>query len=409
MSRMSLFLLLFACMSLNAIALSNSVFDQFKVWTADVEVYDHSESSLKFESKSPSYQIKLEPNVDGPVIFTLGRYGYRTTLRVKDLSFGVTIQGFKDGLEVEPSFSLDDTYHDIVVDGNCIMFRWIHEPIPVHFNTAVDSIKLQFSNSHRLDVHQYLSIEDLKVVGSRKVNANPLLMDCEKNTIMFGIEGSSSIDKSERKTIARQLMSFFKTPIATSDSNTICIMEFGKKVGTVSESSEKKDITKDIKNFRKGSGHKSKTGYANWDAAFDVAIERQPDIFIFITDRWSNYSNSGPASINAQIENLISKCNILKSNGTRLVFITSGLNTQNASNPALYSMLNEDRTNEIIGVDLTQGMDLRNTDLITMDGFESFELINLSSLLHCDSGLQESQSPIIAQNKRGPTHELINK
>lgn len=365
---------------------ASNVFKQFKVYTADVEVYDHTDSSLKLESKSSKYQIKLEPNMEGNIMFTLGRYGYRTTLNnLKDLSFGVKIEGFRNGHVVNPVYNTDASNENVVIDGNCMMFQWINEPLPVYFQSEVDSVKLQFSNSHLLNVHQYLALDDLTILPSKDVDENPFLLDCQKNSIMFGIEGTSNTEKSDRKTIARQLLAYFKSTESVQDSNTLCIMEFGKEVHSMSESQAKKDMAHSIKSYKKGKvAPKPKSKHSNWEAAFDKAIERKPDIFIFITEHWSNYSNDGMTSINAQYQSLIEKCNTLKNNGTRLLFITSGLSRNETSNQTLYSLLNEQATNEIFGTDLTLDSNLRDVDLISMDDFNAFQYVNLSSLLHCD-------------------------
>jgi len=381
----------FICLTLTIIFFgthlpSTSVFEEFKISTASADVYAHTASSLKLESQSPTYQLKLEPNSQGKVVFSLGRHGYRSTLNVKNLAFGVHIRGFKDGNHVSPSFNLDDTYTNIAIDSNFVRFQQLFDPIPVYFNSEVDSVKLIFSNSHGLDVQQYVSIDDLKIMGAQDVEENPLLKSCEHTSIMFGIEGSSSIDKSERKTISKQLLALSKQPSTTLDSNQICIMEFGKNVHAMSESLVKKEIIKNIKSYKKGkNGHKVKTEYANWEAAFDRAIIRQPDIFIFITDRWSNYSNNGPTSFNGQLETLVSKCNTLKSNGTRLLFITSGLNDSGAENNSLYALLNQQDTREVVDMELASAINLRDVDLISLKDFEAMELIDLTTLLDCQT------------------------
>ena len=362
--------------------------------TESAEVYTYTETSLKIESKSPNYLLMLEPNMNGSVMFTLGRHAFTSTYRAKDLAFGVEISGYKHGEKVKPVFNLDDTYQNVLIEGNMLKFQEIYGPIPVFFNTVVDSVKLIFSNSYGIDVHQYLSIDDLKIMEDSEINENPLLMDCNRHSIMIGIDGSASMDKTERKTISKQLMYFFKKPPESLDSNAVCIMSFGKQVHAVAESVKEKEIIKNIKGYKRGKeGPKKKTGYTNWSAAFDQAIERQPDIFIFITDRWSNYGENGPASFNAQYQMLIEKCNLLKSGGTRLLFITSGLNTNSDENSTLYAMLNEHNTQEIIGVDLSQNIDLKEVDLITMEGFDSFERINLSSLLICGENEEFAHIP----------------
>jgi hypothetical protein len=384
MNKLVPFILGFAFLVSYSTLSASSIFEDFRVTTESAEIYEYSDHSITLESKSPTYLVKLEPNVEGSVIFSLSSYGYASSVRVKNIVFGVHIEGYVGGELVTPVLSLDDANQDLKVEGNFVKFQRINGAVPVFFNTVVDSVKLKFSNCYGLDVHQFLSIDDLKIVRPRRIPPNPMLVDCEQHSIMIGLDGSASIDKSERKTIAKQLLAFFKKPPESLDSNSICIMEFGRGVHSMSESIEKKEIVKDLKVYKKGKeAPKNKSGYTNWAIAFDQAIDRKPDIFIFITDRWSNYSDNGPASFGSQYETLISKCNKLKSNGTRLLFITSGLNTTGASNPMLHSLLSQQHTNEVIGVDLTTDIDLKDVDLITMDGFETFERIDLTSLLDC--------------------------
>ncbi len=361
----------------------NGLHDNFEVQTERAELYERTSSALKFESDSPTYMVKLEPNIEGAIMFAIGRHGYLTTARVKNLFFGVLIEGFKFGEVVAPIFNLDDSYKTVGVDGNFLVFKSNNQPISITFNTAVDSIKLHFSNSHGLNVQQFLTIEGLQVIDEVENLANPALTNCDQRSIMIGVDGSSSIDKKERKIIAKQFRELFKKTYIDLDSNLISLMEFGKEVYSISEAMEKKVIVKNFKEYQKNKNKANrKTSYTNWEAAFEKAIERSPDVFVFVTDRWSNYGENGPASFNEQFRRLVIKCRKLKANGTRLLFITSGLNGDYRGNYALYAMLSQYDTNELQD-DKIFAADLKTVDLVSLEDFTAFNHLDLSSLLEC--------------------------
>ena len=372
------------CMISSLSVSAGSILDDFRVSLIKAELTDFTERSLKLESLSPTYSIMLEPNASGPVAFALGRHAIRSTVVPPNLFFGVRIEGFKNGKLVLPSFTIDESYEDLHIDSSFVVFRHIFAPIPVLFESGVDSIRLRFSNSHKYNFHQYFTISELQILGKTETLSNPDLIDCENHSIMIAIQGSNSIDKAERKTISKELMALFKNPASKLDSNEVCIMEFGKKVSSISESAEKKEIVSSIKSYKKaGKQATAKSGHANWGAALDQALEKKPDIFIMVTNSWSNYGNQGPSSINAQHAELVAKCNKLKTNGTRLLFITSGLYDESKSNMTLLSMLNQESTSKLIAEQQQAGFDLKSVDLIAMDGFENFKLIDLSSLIQC--------------------------
>jgi hypothetical protein len=373
-----LFISLWTPQSLRA----TSIFETFTVSTHNVEVREFTESSIQLRSDHNSYFIKLEPNKNGSVVFALTGIGYSSTAKVSNLWFGVKITGYDQGEEVSPIISLDDINKGIIVEENMVKFKWISGSLPVVFDRHVDSINMQFSNSFGMDVSQYLGIEDLRIIPMTKMSANPELSVCEGNNIMIGIDGSSSIDKRERSIIGNQLLNFVKKSGLQEDSSSLCILEFGTQILAVDESVERDAQIKTVKQYKKGRNHKSKeTSWTNWSAAFDEAILRKPDIFIFITDGWSNWDGQKPASFSAQYEHLIAQCNTLKANGTRLIFVTAGMDSHTSSKSNLFPFLNGNLTMVRHEGMLYDEANFSDVDLISMIGFSTLRQFKLSSVI----------------------------
>ena len=363
---------------------ANSILESFTITTHNVIVREFTETSIQLRSDSKSFFIKLEPNKYGRVVFALSGIGYSSTAKVSNLWFGVRITGYNQGEAIHPIISLDDVNRDIIVEQNVIKFQWISGSLPVVFDRQVDSVNLQFFNSYGMDINQYLAIEDLKIVKWSEMCANPELSACEHNNIMIGIDGSSSIDKRERAMISKQLLNFVKKSDLQKDSSTLCIMEFGTNVLAVDESADRDAQIKTVKRYKKGKNHRSKeTSWTNWSAAFDEAILRQPDIFIFITDGWSNWDGQEPKSFSAQYEHLIEQCNTLKACGTRLVFVTSGMDNYSGAKSNLFAFLNGNLTMAVHEGLLFGDTHLNDVDLIAMKEFSTLRKFKLSSILEC--------------------------
>lgn len=363
---------------------ARSIFEEFTVSLSNAQLSGFSQSAIHVQSQSPEYDVKLEPNVEGAIMFSLGRHRFSTTVMPKNLLFGVRIEGYLNGEVVMPDISLDDTYPNVHLDGNMVVFQRIHYPIPVVFEAGVDSIKLHFSNSHGYNFYQYCTLTELQVLESVEAEVNPMYVDCEQQSIMIAVQGSSSIDKAERKTISKALTGLFKAHQNPQDSNQVSILEFGKGTRQISSSSQKKALVTGAKAYKKGAkSETAKSSITNWESALDQALEQGPDIFIMVTNSWSNYAQGGLATMSAQHANLVRKCNEIKANGTRLLFITSGLYQDEGNNSKLLSMLNDEYTNHVAGAGVNSGMNLRAVDLISMDGFDKFQMVDLSSLLSC--------------------------
>lgn len=363
---------------------SGSILESFTVTTENVTVREFTESALHLKTNSKNYMVKLEPNETGTVMFSLTDIVYTSTARFSNLAFGVKITGYQGSEIIYPIISTDDVNDRVMIEQNVVKFQDINGMIPVMFDIRVDSINLEFFNSIDIDVHQMLGIMDLKIVPHQKAITNPLLTSCETGKVMIGIDGSSSIDKKERGVIGRQMLHLVKESGYAQDSSTLCIMEFGTEVHSYTESQDPKTLYKAIKNYKRGRNYKrNNTSWTNWNAAFDKAIESNPEIFIFITDGWSNWDSEGPASFSSQYEELIRKSNTLKENGTRLLFITCGLEYHGASRSNLYPFLNGLVTRELYGMELHPETQLHEIDLVSLTEFASLDAINLASVYEC--------------------------
>jgi hypothetical protein len=363
---------------------TTNIAESFKITTHNVNVKESTESSINLRSENDSYSIKLEPNREGKVIFSLSGIGYTSTGRFPNLTFGVEITGYHLDEVVYPSFSIDGNNSDTQAEKNRLSFRRIHGSIPVWFNDQVDSIKIEYSNSLSVNVHQYLRISDLKIISTPDVSENPDLTSCKHSNIMIAVDGSSSIDKAERMIIGNQIMDFVRQSHAAKDSHNLCVLEFGSDVKSIVESSEKKVLLKAIKSYKKNKNRSRKSiSWTNWSVAFDEAIQRKPEIFIFITDGWSNWNESQPSSFIAQYEELISKSNTLKANGTRLLFVTSNMDRHENAKTVLSKFLNGDQTRQLNGEMANINIGLHNIDLISMQGFSKMSELNLASIFRC--------------------------
>ena len=360
------------------------ILESFTISTQNVEVWKLTETSMQLRSDTNSYMIKLIPNIEGKVIFSLSGIGYRTSVKFSNLLFGVRITGYQKEEKVYPTFSVDDINRDIKIDQNRLIFQRIYGSLPVWFDTQVDSILLQFSNSYAVDIDQYLGIQDLKILSPQHMIPNPCVESCRSNRVMIALDGSSSIDKDERALIGTQLLQFIRKSEVARDSHQFCIVEFGTDVLSVAETLYRRELIDAFQRYKRDKNDKSKfTSWTNWPAVFDEALRRKPDLLIFITDGWSNWSDGRPSSFSAQYENLVSKSNQLKANGTRLLFVTSEIDAQQNSRMILSGLLNSDDTYELEDKMLSPETYLGDVDLITMQSFATMAKIDFASILTC--------------------------
>lgn len=370
------------------------ILESFTVTTQNVAVREFSGSSIELRSDSNAYFIKLEPNREGKVMFSLAGIGYTSTVRFTNLLFGVRIVGYCGEEEVYPTFSFDDVNRDIVMDNHMLIFQRIYGTLPVWFDEHVDSINLQFSNSHSVNMSQYLGIRDLRILAPAEISANPVLTTCRPNQVMIALDGSSSIDKDERTSIGNQLLEFSRRSGFARDSHQLFIAEFGTQVFSVDEATDRKDAVYAMKQYKRDKNHKSKyTSWTNWSAVLDEAIQRKPDLLILITDGWSNWTQQGPCSFSAQYETLIQKSNQLKSTGTRIVFVTAGMDAQQSTGVIFGNLLNGTQTLDVRASECTAETSLADADLVTLSDFTMMERIDFSTLLHCELEIPQIEIP----------------
>lgn len=358
--------------------------EAFKVSTHNVEVKKFTDTSIQLKSEKDSYVIKLEPNRDGNVAFSLSRIGYLATYEFRDLRFGIRITGYKADETVYPTFNMDANNEDIEVENNTLIFHQIHGSIPVWFHEQVDSIKLEYENSLKANVHQYLHIEDLRIISTSEVPANPALSACEKQHIMVAIDGSSSILPEERRHIAKQFLKIVRHSQMAKDSNTFTILEFGSDILSEKNVESQKDLIRTLKEYKKMKRWRNREiSWTNWSSAFQAAIENKPDLFIFVTDGWSNWLDAGPVSFTAQFEQLITQTNRIKHNGTRILFVASKMDHGHEAETVLKQYLSGSETSVVAIDETTESADVGHADLVKISAFTDLERINFSTILQC--------------------------
>lgn len=382
---------------------SGSLVEQaFKVSTQNVEVKKFTDSSIQLKSENNSYVIKLEPNREGNVAFSVTGIGYMATYNFRDLQFGIRITGYRADEEVFPTFNMDGNNEDIRLEHNTMIFQQIHGSVPVWFHEPVDSIKLIYENSLMADVQQYLRIEDLKIISQQDVSQNPGMSACEKQHIMVAIDGSSSILPEERRRIAKQFLRIVRHSQMARDSNSFTVLEFGSDVLSEKSLDSKKDLIRTLKEYKKMKRWKNRqVSWTNWSAAFEAAIEQRPDLFIFVTDGWSNFYNSRPASFTAQYENLFVQTNQIKNNGTRILFIASKMDEGHEAQTVLKQYLNGENTRHVAIDEATmQAVDVGQADLVKLSTFADLEKINFATVLRCSG----EKLPLAGVEKQEANH-----
>ena len=392
MNRLSLPLAVLAMLLTLTVCRAENALESFSITMHNVEIREQIGSDLALIADSQSYSVKIVPHKDGRVVFALSGIGYASTARVPGLVFGLKITGYSGDYVIHPTYSIDDNNRDVRVMNDTLVYRRIYGTLPVWFDQRVDSIRLEYFNSMELPLKQYCGIHDLMVIPFQKVCANPELEFKDDGSVMIGIDGSSSIDKRERAIIGRQLLGVVRSSVMKGDTNALCIMEFGTDIHALVESSNERELAHAIKRYKRDKHNRSEnTRFTNWSVAFDEALDRKPDLFIFITDGWSNWHQQRETSFSAQFEVLVAKCNALKKNGTRVLFITAGLDTYDTSKTNLRPFLNGSDTRELRAVEFDENMGLSGVDLVTMDEFQQMEQIDLASLIRQRNAIAEAE------------------
>lgn len=371
----------------------------FQVTTLNVEVREMTSSSIRFLSEHNAYFIKLEPSQEGNVAFSLSGFVYSATERVTNLAFQVKITGYKGEEVIYPVFGLAGVNDEVVARDNYIRFQWLEGSVPVWFNQPVDSINLEYSNSHSMDVQQYLRLHDLRIIRDLEVEQNPHFTPCGDKNIMIAIDGSSSIEKKERKKMGKEFVKFVKGSSSTPDTNTFAILEYGTGVVASISSTDSKELIQAIANYKKGKNQgKAVSDWSNWSVAFDEAILERPELFIFITDGWSNWDGGEASSFTSVFSDLVEKSNLIKENGTRILFITADMNSADGSTNILHNFLGKENTRVEDEKSLASGCDLTRVDLIHLESLASMGQVPLHSLISCSA-----VKPAIAAEVEGDT------
>lgn len=376
---------------------SAHILESFTITTQNVEVSQFRESTIQFRSGKSAYTIMLEPHKQGKVMFALSGIGCAATLRAANLRFDVRIIGYRNDVAIQPSYTFDNANKGIVVEAGRWIFQRIYGAVPIWFDEQVDSIHLQFSNSHAIEMDQYLGIHDLKLVTQGEVVSNPQVNPCQGQRVMIAIDGSASIDKKERALIGTHLMKYIKKSGFTRDSNTMCVLEFGTDILSVVESTEKKELVEALQNYKSAKQKTRSAIWSNWTVAFDEALLRRPEVLILFTDGLSNWSEDAPRTFSAQYEELVAKSNALKAKGTRLMFVMSDAHTTESARSLLKTFLNSEQTRELPGDMVTRDVDLKEVDMISMQGFAKMRELNLSSMTDCPPEMIE-EIPSVAEH-----------
>lgn len=355
--------------------------EAFDIYTSNVEVDAFADRTLDMRSKHNLYQVKLIPRSEGNVAFALSEIIFRSTIRVPDLHFRIRVMGYVGGQPVVPVFSVDGNNQDIFIEDTDVIFRHIYGTIPVYFDDVVDSVKLEYSNSHGLNLDQYLRLEDLRVLVQKEIIPNPDMSDLTQgHHIMMAIDGSSSVGKQDRQQIyqcVRHLIG--KLDFAEQDS-AISILDFGTDINGAFEFRSKRTFQSKLKTFKKRKYASVSVRYTNWSTVFQRALEEKPKTLFIVTDGWSNYYEEQQSNFTAHLNELIDLSNAVKANGTRIVFIGAGLHHTVGSVKLLEKLLDGSDTRSWRAGEYAMPLNVHETDFIALDDFQSLYDIDLSAL-----------------------------
>lgn len=355
--------------------------ESFEIYTSNVEVDAFNDQTLDMRSRHHLYQLKLIPKTDGNVSFALSEIIFRSTLRVPELHFRIRVMGFVDGEPVIPVFSIDGNNRDIFIEDTDVIFQHIRGSIPVYFTDVVDSVKLEYSNSHGLNLDQYLRLEDLRVLESKEIVPNPQMPALtEGHHIMIAIDGSSSVGKEDRQFIYSAIRRLVGSLSFTERDSAVSILDFGTEINGVFEFRSKKTFHKKLKTFRKRKYASASVRYTNWSTVFKKALEEKPKTLFLMTDGWSNYFDESQSNFTAHLSQLVDYANALKENGTRIVFIGAGLHHTTGSVQLVEQLLSGSSSQNWRAGTYAQPLNVHQTDFIALDDFELLTEIDLAAL-----------------------------
>jgi hypothetical protein len=358
-----------------------SQYQDFTIKTMKVDVQEMHATMMLLKADSSQYSIKLEPKKTGNVAFSLSGIVYQSNFTMSNLFFRVTVTGYKNDEIVYPTINLDQTNKHIHRDNNQLTFQSINGSVPVWFHEDVDSIHLNYSNSHSVMIPQYLSIHGLRIMEDFTVIENPIMEQYQKGqNIMIAVDGSSSIEKKERKMISNFLGKFVRSMRTLVDSSSLSLVEYGSEINSNTISTQKKSSMVAVRTYKKAKNQSENSIIStNWSAVFEEAQKTNPDILIFITDGWSNWKNGKTESFSSIYQGLLDATNSLKSNGTRLIFVTLEMNPDGDLLNMLSPLLNGDQTVEHLGP-IEEYTNLSQIDLIALENVKDLSQTHMENL-----------------------------
>ncbi len=358
---------------------------EFKIYTNNVEVNAIMARSLQMETIHNEYQLKLVPLSKGKVCFTLTDIRFRTTVKVPELLFRIEVKGYLNGEQVSPIFNVDRANQQTFIQGNKLYFREIYGGIPVWFNESVDSVKIIYSNSHGLDLPQYILLADLHLMPDFKSVKNPipaLTTTGDSISFLIALDASSSMDKREKRKMHRYFMHFMDE-VSPSEADTlasITFLNYGTEIYGEYNFQSKRDFRRAFRKIRRKDIPASQTRYTNWSAPLNRALEEKPDVFIMVTDGWSNYYAGKPTILTRHFASLVHLCNKIKENGTRIIFVTTGFMQKNQPESLLTFLLDGENTRIVQGKDIDKPIYSQETDLIALSSFKELKEVKMLAL-----------------------------
>lgn len=355
--------------------------ETFEIYVNNVQVNSIEARSLRMYSTHHEYKVKLVPTEQGKVSFTLTDIRFRSTINLPRFLFRVNVVGYIEGEKVLPEFHVDESNRNIYVDSTEIYFREIYGGIPVWFNEPVDSIMLTYSNSHGLNLVQYVLLADIRIMHQSDIHPNPTIIATARRDIMLAIDVSTSTSRIDRKNIYRGLKNILGKLNYIDQDSQIAVVNFGTEIyGQYRFGSEKafKKVYKDL--MEEKFDESQEIRYSNWAAPLELALKEKPGILLIVTNGWSNYYNGKPSLFTAHLEDLIELSNKVKAGGTRIIYLTVGFKNGLDKNSMLASLLDGKETEVWQSASLNKPIP-DNVDIVSIPEFSKLENVRFDTLV----------------------------
>ncbi|MDX1479565.1 MAG: T9SS type A sorting domain-containing protein, partial [Saprospiraceae bacterium] len=118
-----------------------------------------------------------------------------------------------------------------------------------------------------------------------------------------------------------------------------------------------------------------------WECVFDLALERNPDVLVIVTDGWPKYARGRRIDTKAGIDRIVPLANQLKENGTRLLPIGKNLAQQGERSLFLDMLTSGDQSSFVYNSE--PAMSTQEVDYIIVDEFAHIPVDRIVSLLEC--------------------------